>query len=283
MQNKINNSILSNYNIALPTVFNQDESINIDATINLIKLHISYNTPELLICGSTGEQHSLKLSEKLELLHKIEESNLTNDISIIFGVSAVWQKNAEELAKDINKSSAIKAIMIGFPPYIKPPQSQAVAYAKKIIDIANKPVILYNNSQRTGFDLSVDSIIELAQDERVMGLKDTSDIQRIIELKKILSSDFIYFIGGENELLERFEAGANGISSVAGNLFPSEINNILNLYLSGQKEQAIQEIHMLEELIKPHKTNNGILIGIKKELTKRGYFAGYCRSPIIEI
>lgn len=274
-------STLSNLNIALPSVFNKDESLNLESTINLIHLHIKSQVPALLISGSTGEQHSLKLSEKLDLLDKIEQVNITNKIQIIFGVSAIWQKEAVELAKAIEKTS-IAAIMIGFPPYIKPSQKQALHYARSIIEAADKPVILYNNSQRTGFDLSTDSIIELAKDKRVVGLKDTSELARIQVLKQYLPDDFLYFIGGESELLERLSAGFNAISSVAGNLFPNEVKQILDLYLTGNRHQAAQKITQLHTQIAKHDTN-GLLLGIKKELTLRGNFAGYCRSPIIDI
>ncbi|GGN62437.1 dihydrodipicolinate synthase family protein [Oceanobacillus indicireducens] len=160
------------FHIAVPTAFLEDESVDLDGTINHIRNLYKQGIRSVLVSGTTGEQHSLNLQEKMELLNRLEkEEELINEMEIIFGVSSVRQKKAEELAERIQETK-IAGVMLGFPPYILPTQEEAVSYAKSILERSKKPTILYNNPKRTGFDLSVDSILELSKLELVLGIKD---------------------------------------------------------------------------------------------------------------
>lgn len=99
-------------------------------------------------------------------------------IELVFGASAIRTRDAVTLVQAL-ETSVIDAIMIGFPPYIRPTQQQAVAYVEELLSHTSKPVALYNNPGRTGFDLAPESLYTLIRRHpNIVGYKETGDLQR---------------------------------------------------------------------------------------------------------
>lgn len=68
----------------------------------------------------------------------------------MFGVSAVRTSDAVKLMKHIEKTN-IDSVLIGFPPYIRPTQQQAVYYVDELLSHTSKEAVLYNNSRPDRF------------------------------------------------------------------------------------------------------------------------------------
>lgn len=267
------------FHIAVPTAFLEDESLDLDGTINHIRNLYKQGIKSVLVSGTTGEQHSLNLQEKMELLNRLEEEEeLINEMEIIFGVSSVRQKKAEELAERIQETK-IAGVMLGFPPYILPTQEEAVSYAKSIMKRSKKPTILYNNPKRTGFDLSVGSILELSKCELVLGIKDAGAKEKVEAIKKhLMRNEFYFYAGGEVDLEEKIAYGYDRLSSIAGNIAPRVINNWFRGLLEGRQENE-QEIKARAMILEQVYQGNAI-VNVKRILNQKGSQVGICRSPI---
>ncbi|WP_353989527.1 dihydrodipicolinate synthase family protein [Pediococcus argentinicus] len=216
-------TLKNNFHISVPTAFdNQDETLNIGATLDHIHNLADKGIKSVLVSGSNGEQHSMTTDEKIQLIDAIQaDEEWPAEFEFIFGLSNVRLSEAVKLASAIAKSDKIKAALIGFPPYILPTQEEAVSYVKTILTaLDGKDAILYNNPKRTGFDLDLDSIVELAKSEQVIGLKEAGNPQKVVDLHDKLEKDFLYFIGGESNILTKRAVGFNAMSSVLGNLDP---------------------------------------------------------------
>lgn len=265
--------------IAVPTAFFADESLNIQGTIDHIKDLYNQGVKSVLVSGTTGEQHSLNLKEKIELINGLVlEEELMHNMEIIFGVSSTRQKDAEELAKRI-RNTQISGILLGYPPYVLPTQEEAFVYAKMIINLANKPAILYNNPKRTGFDLSVKSIIELSKLELVAGVKDAGNAEKVRHLKNhIIRSDFHFYAGGEEDLEEKVLQGYDRLSSIAGNVSPMEISQWFHKMLANQKVTEYERAKI--ETIMEQVYQGTPIVNLKKMMNQKGIPIGICRSPI---
>lgn len=266
-----------NYHVAVPTSFYEDESLNIEATFEHIKFLSTQNIKSVLISGSTGEQHSLKLEEKIELVEQLSNLELPSDFEIIFGVSSIRQKEAEILLDKINQSKVIDAILLGFPPYILPMQKEAIAYASKLITTSNKPVILYNNPLRTGFNLEVSSYLELLEDKRVIGIKEAGDPKAIPEILPHIDRPLMIYAGGEKNLKDKIDRGFNSLSSIAGNLYPQEVSQWFDSLMKKENQQEHQPLIAKMNTL----YENNILPYIKNEIAiKENIAFGTCRSPL---
>lgn len=267
------------FHVAVPTAFFDDESLNVKGTIDHIKDLYKQGVKSVLVSGSTGEQHSLSLKEKFAVIDGLTaEEELMSPMEILFGVASVRQKEAEELAIKIRNTN-ITGIMLGYPPYVLPTQEEALAYSKTLINLSRKPTIIYNNPNRTGFDLSVDNIIELSKIELVVGIKEAGDKEKVRLIKnKLNRNDFYIYAGGEMELEEKVALGFNRLSSIAGNIAPMEIKAWFNQLLE-KKTLTHQGKEEIEAILQKVYTGSP-LVNLKNSINEKGIDIGICRGPI---
>ncbi len=265
--------------IAVPTAFFEDESLNIQGTISHINNLYKQRVKSVLVSGTTGEQHSLNLQEKIELINALElEDELVNNMEIIFGVSSTRQKEAEELAKTL-RNTRLSGMMLGYPPYVIPTQEEALVYSKRIIHLSGKPTILYNNPKRTGFDLSEKSLIQLSKLDLVVGIKDAGNKVKVERIKNGIQKNNLYFYaGGEVGLEEKVSYGYDRLSSIAGNVSPMEISHWFQTMLMKQKVSE-QEIKKIANILQQVYQGNAI-VNLKKIINRKYIPMGNCRSPI---
>lgn len=263
----------------MPTAFFEDESLNVQGTIRHIRDLYKQGVKSVLVSGTTGEQHSLTLQEKIDLLNGLElEEELITKMEIIFGVASIRQKEAEELAETILHTK-ISGIMLGYPPYVIPTQEEAIVYTKRIMHLSNKPTILYNNPKRTGFDLSEESILQLSRIDLVVGIKDAGNREKVERIKNgIDRTDFYFYAGGEVDLEEKVVYGYDRLSSIAGNVSPTEISQWFQKMVMKQQVSK-QESEKIEAIMEQVYQGNAI-VNLKKVLNGTGIPMGICRGPI---
>ncbi len=136
-----------------------------------------------------------------------------------------------------------------------------------------------NNPRRTGFDLSVESIIQLSAIDLVIGIKDAGNQEKIARIKnEIHRKDFYFYAGGEVGLEERVTYGYNRLSSIAGNVAPLEISEWFQKLLKKQNINE-QESKKIEKIMGKVYQGNAI-VNVKESINRKGIPIGICRSPI---
>lgn len=271
--------LVNDFHIAVPTAFYENEDLNTEATLQHIRNLYDQGVKSVLVCGTTGEQHSLSLAEKLQLLESLDAASfLPDDLEILFGVASIRQKEALQLAEKVNASLKISGVLLGFPPYILPSQKEARLYVESIANVINKPIILYNNPRRTGFNLELDTFAELIKLPNIIGIKDAGDSARIPELLSAAGKKIYVYSGGEIDLDKKIVLGANRLSSMAGNLYPTEVEAYFTDLLRGHADEIKNA--GIEEKIHNVFSDNPIIY-IKNEITKHMQIdMGIARSPL---
>lgn len=271
--------LVNEYHIAVPTAFYDNEDLNTEATLQHIRNLYDQGVKSVMVCGTTGEQHSLTVAEKLQLLKSIDAATfLPDDLEIIFGVASIRQKEALQLAEKVNASAKINGVLLGFSPYILPSQKEARLYVEAIAKVIEKPIILYNNPRRTGFNLELDTFAELIKVPNIIGIKDAGDSARIPELLSAAGKKIYVYSGGEIDLDKKIVLGANRLSSMAGNLYPTEVEAYFTDLLRGRADKTKNA--GIEEKIHNVFADNPIIY-IKNEITKHTQIdMGIARSPL---
>ena len=271
--------LVNEYHIAVPTAFYDNEDLNTEATLQHIRNLYDQGVKSVMVCGTTGEQHSLTLAEKLQLLKSIDAATfLPDDLEIIFGVASIRQKEALQLAEKVNASAKINGVLLGFSPYILPSQKEARLYVEAIAKVIEKPIILYNNPRRTGFNLELDTFAELIKVPNIIGIKDAGDSARIPELLSAAGKKIYVYSGGEIDLDKKIVLGANRLSSMAGNLYPTEVEAYFTDLLRGRADK-IKNAGIEGQIHNVFAYNP--IIYIKNEITKHTQIdMGIARSPL---
>ena len=271
--------LVNDYHIAVPTAFYYNENLNTEATLQHIQNLYDQGVKSVMVCGTTGEQHSLSLAEKLQLLESLDAASfLPDDLEILFGVASIRQKEALHLAEKVNASPIIRGVLLGFPPYILPSQKEAELYVEAIAKVIGKPIILYNNPRRTGFNLELDTFAELIKLANIIGIKDAGDSARIPELISAADKKIYVYAGGEIDLDKKIALGANRLSSMAGNLYPTEVEAYFTDLLRGRADK-IKNAGIEGQIHNVFAYNP--IIYIKNEITKHTQIdMGIARSPL---
>lgn len=140
--------------------------------------------------------------------------------------------------------------------------------------------LLYNNPLRTGFNLEIDTLIRIVQQyPQVVALKEAGNPDTVNRIKTELGADFQVLSGLDLTIVDYFEKGYDGLTSVAGNLFPLEINSIVQLLRNGRKTEAEQELMKLRPSLELLGEIGWIRV-IRHFFSRQGLIAGNYREPL---
>jgi len=234
--------------VALITPMYENGDVDFDALEKLVNFHIESGTKAIVSVGTTGESATLNHDEHIEVMKKtIEYSN--GRIPVIAGTGANSTSEAIELtqaAKDINAD----ACLLVTPYYNKPTQEGLYQHYKKIAESVEIDQILYNVPGRTGVDMSVDTIVRLADISNIIGVKDaTGDLNVASSLIEKCPESFILLSGDDGTAIDFILMGGHGGISVTANVVPRILSNAYDKAIRGNAQRAkeidlkISELH----------------------------------------
>lgn len=225
---------------ALITPF-QNGEIDVKAFSDFVEWQVVSGSHGVVPCGTTGESPVLD-DEDTHMM-------ITTTVAVVAGrVPVIAGTGSNSTRKTIQntmaaRQSGVDAALVVVPYYNRPTQDGLYAHYKAVHDSTDLPIIIYNVPGRSGTEISVDTILKLAELPRIVGLKDaTSDTSRVTQIKSSVKSGFCV-LSGEDALAGAFLAqGADGCISVTANIAPAECAAFQDAWVAGDMEQfmAIQ-------------------------------------------
>ena len=212
---------------AIVTPFDKtSEKIDFDALNKILDFQIKSKVSGVIVAGSTGEGGGLSI-EEFEKLCSASSSYVDKKIKVVAGCPSNDTKKCVEMAKIAEKNN-IDSLMCVVPFYNKPSQEGIFRHFKAIHDSVNIPIILYSVKGRTVVDFSDETILKLADLERVVAMKDSSnDIERPLRIRD--KNQKLNLLCGDDSLFLGYSAqGGSGLVSVASNIIPEEMVKIQN-------------------------------------------------------
>jgi 4-hydroxy-tetrahydrodipicolinate synthase len=225
---------------ALITPFNADNRIDVTSFKNIVEYVEKGGVAGVVACGTTGESATMSTQEHMDLI------DLTVDCAktiVIAGTGSNNTTEAVELTRHAYDAGA-NAVLIISPYYNKPNNAGLIAHFSSIARSADIPVILYNVPSRTGQDMPLEVITELAQIENIIGIKEASGnpvkVSRIIE--NTVDDDFVVLSGEDGLTLPLMCMGAVGVISVVANVVPEKMVELVNAVQNNDLKTA-QALH----------------------------------------
>jgi 4-hydroxy-tetrahydrodipicolinate synthase len=223
--------------VAIATPMNTAGEIDYLALDGLIEFHIKNKTDAIVAIGSTGESATLSIEEHNTLISYFVKK-IRGRIPIIAGTGANSTSEAIELTKNA-KECNVDACLLVVPYYNKPTQEGIYLHYKTIAENVDVPIILYNVPGRTSVDMTVATVARLSQIKNIVAIKEaTGDVNRISEILKISSDDFVIYSGDDPTACDAILNGAQGNISVTANIVPSLMCDMCHAALEGKSEQA---------------------------------------------
>lgn len=189
----------------------------------------------LVPLGTTGETPTLSESEKLQVLEVALQHAAGKPVMAGVGTNSVTGTLANmRLLQDAD------AYLIVAPFYNKPPQRGIYEYFKALAQSTDKPIVLYNVPGRTGCNIEAETTLALARDiPNIVGVKEASG--NIGQIQAILDGrpdGFSVLSGNDDQTFELMQKGADGVISVASNVFPSAMADFVHALEAGKFEEA---------------------------------------------
>lgn len=266
---------------AMVTPFDHKGNIDFEKTTQLINYLISNGSDALVIAGTTGESPTLSTEEKLALFrHSVKV--VDGRVPVVAGTGSNNTYASIELTKKAEEIG-VDAIMIVAPYYNKPNQEGLYQHFKTIAESTELPVMLYNIPGRSVINMSVDTIVRLAELPNVVALKDASgDLDAMTAIIAQTSDDFALYSGDDGLTLPVLAIGGTGIISVAAHVIGNEMQEMVKLYESGNPKEAAKIHQRIVPVMKslfaaPSPTP------VKTALQLKGLDVGSVRLPLVPL
>ena len=266
---------------AMCTPFDEDGSIDYDTLREDAQRLEAAGVDGLVPMGSTGESATVSHDEHVEVIEAVVDA--VDDIPVIGGSGSNNTAEALELSERAADAGADALLLIS-PYYNKPEQRGLIEHYETIADAVDIPQIVYNVPSRTGSNIEPDTVAELAAHENIQGFKAASgDLNQVSEIvEKTRDEEFDVLSGNDGETLPILSVGGTGCISVAANVEPERMGDLVWSALEGDYEGARERHHDLGPLFRAlfWETNP---IPVKAAMEIRGYGPGRVRSPLSEI
>ena len=224
---------------ALVTPFARGGAVDEARLRELVENQIRNGIDGLVPCGTTGESPTLSHEEHnhvIELVVKFAAHRCT----VIAGTGSNSTDEAIFMTQHAKQVGADATLQVA-PYYNKPTQAGLYAHFRTIVEEGGLPVIIYNIPGRTGVDVSNDTMEKLHRDlpDGVVGLKEsTGNVDRVSQIRALVDREFCILSGDDSLTLPMMSVGANGVISVASNIVPREVTNMVHAALKGDFERA---------------------------------------------
>ncbi len=222
---------------AIITPFNKDGTVDEGALRRLVDRQIEGGVAGLVPMGTTGESPTLDHEEHIHVI-EIVVDQVNGRAPIIAGTGSNSTEEAIELTKYAAEIGADASLQVA-PYYNKPTQEGFFRHFSSISDAVDLPLIIYNIPGRTGKNIENETMLRLTKLSHVQGVKEASgDLAQVMNLIEAKPKDFAVLSGEDFLSFSMVALGGNGVISVASNVAPKLVVDMIDFGLAGDLEKS---------------------------------------------
>jgi 4-hydroxy-tetrahydrodipicolinate synthase len=211
---------------ALITPFTKSGALDEPAITRLAKRQIDSGVHFLVPCGTTGETPTLSAAERRRVVELVLEA-AQGRVPVMAGAGGYDTQEVVHLSQEM-QSIGVQGLLSVTPYYNKPTPEGLYRHFSAIAEATSLPIVLYNVPGRTGCNIDAATLARLATIPRVIGVKEASgNIQQMVEICRAVPADFLVLSGDDALTLPLMAIGGRGLISVASNVIPAAISNMI--------------------------------------------------------
>jgi len=233
----------------------------------------------LVISGTTGESPTTSDAEKDRLLRTVVEA-VGDRATVVAGVGTNDTAHSCELARQAERAGA-DGLLVVTPYYNKPPQNGLIAHFTAVADSTGLPVMLYDIPGRSGVPIATESLLRLAEHDRIVAVKDAKG--DLAAGSRVMSAtDLVFYCGDDLLNLPWLSIGASGFVSVVGHVVGDQLAELIGAYFSGNVAAARTIHRELTPVYTGIMTRTQGVIATKAALSLLGLPGGPVRLPLVD-
>src|SRR6266404_3640835 len=206
----------------------------------LIKGQIKGGVDGIVPVGTTGESPTVNYEEHIEII-SLSVKFAAARIKVLAGTGGNSTTEAIYLTEHAEKAGAHGSLQVA-PYYNKPSQEGLYQHFREVARHTWLPILLYSIPGRCGIEIAVDTVKRLAKDcKNIIGIKEAGgNPDRVTQLRLALGPRFEILCGDDALTLPFMALGAHGVISVASNLIPRQVAQMVREFASGKKQVALK-------------------------------------------
>lgn len=223
---------------ALITPFTRENAVDEKAFRRLVDFQIEGGVEALVVLGTTGENPTITHEERRQLVDlTLEEA--AGRVPVIVGTGTNDTAQSVTFSKEAAAAGADGLLVVG-PYYNKPGPRGFRAHVAAIAEATDCPIVLYNVPSRTGFNISAETTLRLAEEvPSVVAVKEASgSLAQISDILAHRPEGFAVYAGDDEIALPLLTLGADGVISVVCNAAPDPLSTMIRAGLDGDLERA---------------------------------------------
>ncbi|MGO9199857.1 MAG: 4-hydroxy-tetrahydrodipicolinate synthase [Limisphaerales bacterium] len=227
---------------AIVTPF-KDGDLDEAALERLINAQADGGVDGVVPVGTTGESPTVDYEEHIRII-ALTVKLAAGRLKVIAGTGGNSTKEAVYLTQEAEKAGADGSLQVA-PYYNKPPQEGLFQHFREVAAHTRLPLVLYSIPGRCGIEIGVETVKRLAREcKNIVALKEAGgNPDRVSQLRAVLEPGFDILSGDDAMTLPFMAVGAQGVISVASNVIPRQVVQMVGAFAAGQPKAAL-EIHL---------------------------------------
>jgi 4-hydroxy-tetrahydrodipicolinate synthase len=215
---------------------------NIDAPAleRLIKRQIAAGVDGIVPVGTTGESPTVNYEEHIQII-ELSVKFARGRVEVLAGTGGNSTQEAVYLTERAEKVGADSSLQVA-PYYNKPTQEGLFQHFREVARHTRLPIVLYSIPGRCGIEIGIDTIKRLAQAcKNIVGIKEAGgNPDRVSQIRVAMGSRFSILSGDDALTLPFMAVGAHGVISVASNVVPAGIVQMVKAFASADVKRAVK-------------------------------------------
>ncbi len=267
---------------AMITPFTAAGELDLDGAGKLAEHLISTGSDTVLVNGTTGESPTLHDDEPWRLLRAVKEA-VGDRGTVMVGTGANdTVKTVAATARAAEEGA--DAVLVVTPYYNRPSQGGLLRHFREVAAATSLPVVLYDIPSRTGREIELPTLLELARVPNIVGVKDaTNDVGKAADLLaavRDIDPMFSLWSGADEVNLPLLAVGGCGVVSVSAHLVGPEIAAMIAAF--GTDPARARDLH--HACLPVHRAlfAEPSPAPLKGALNALGHPAGPVRGPLVD-
>ncbi|WP_295114977.1 4-hydroxy-tetrahydrodipicolinate synthase [uncultured Methanobrevibacter sp.] len=272
--------------VAMVTPFDENEQIDEEGFRSNINYLIDQGVNGLVGAGTTGESATVDHEEHKKIIDILVDE-VNGRVDAIAGTGSNSTYEAADLTKYAADAGADGALLIT-PYYNKPQQHALIEHYRTVAQESELPIIAYNVPSRTGVDMNVETIVELAKIDYIDAVKEASgSVDKVSDIYRALQhdgleDDFSILSGEDSLTLPLMAVGATGVVSASANIDARRMVLMVDSILNDDYTRAMELHYEMVELIRALFVESNP-VPVKTAMNIMGMPAGPLRLPLAEM
>ena len=226
--------------VALVTCFNDNETINYDATRAQVRRQLAAGN-NIMCAGTNGDFSALTFDEKVRLCGEVVDE-VAGRAKVIVNAGMPATLETRLLAREFDRIG-VDGIAVITPFFIDCTQEGLIRHFSAVADAVETPIYLYDIPARTQNHIEPETARQLAAHGNIAGIKDSGGAQETLAAYMAIGREvdgFDVYSGPDHLVQWSLENGARGCISGLGNCLPDVLARIVSCVNAGDSAGAAE-------------------------------------------